>query len=64
MQEAIMTDLISLGIPFFGTRQDLLLDPETTIDEIDTRYEGKISILQLKNLQQRMIEHLEDLFKD
>ena len=55
MAQKMRNDLSSMGIPFFAIHSSLIVD--STAGE-----EGRISKKELFALQQKMIEHLEDIF--
>ena len=73
MVAAMTTELRNLGVPFFGVKSDLRVtgqDEETSpVYEArdDTASEGpkaRLSQDDLRKLQKRMLELLEDLSKD
>jgi len=62
MCAAMSTNLKDLGVPFFGTNA-ALLKPEDYEADAKWTQGNKISTAQLRNLQKRMIEYLEDMYK-
>ncbi|KAI9796989.1 MAG: hypothetical protein M1835_002512 [Candelina submexicana] len=68
MVDASTKDLKTMGIPFFGTKQDLIREAPDEEANIGLQYpdnkrraESAISSDELLNLQRRMLETLEDL---
>jgi len=65
MNDAMTAELKSLGVPFFGTRVECI---KSTSDEQAVEARPKWSPLvtpeALRELQRRMICHLEDMYKD
>ena len=67
MSNAALTELKAMGIPFFGTRHELIeADSETNASSSETNVagEGRISAKHLRHLQSRMLELLEDMCKE
>ena len=69
MEGAMMKELESLGVPFFGLEEGLLLNDTKGVPKPKTKAAAgdrtrRISRSELKTLQMRMIQHLEDLYKD
>lgn len=69
MEATMMAELKGLGVPFFGTNQDLILsnDSESTnLQPLPTqpKWSPKITQDQLLELRRRMVQHLEDLYRD
>lgn len=72
MVAAMTAELRNLGVPFFGTKSDLLRtrqDGETSADErghdfIQGDSKATLGQDELQKLQKRMLELLEDLCKD
>ncbi|PNS15767.1 hypothetical protein CAC42_4219 [Sphaceloma murrayae] len=63
MINAMTAELKALGVPFFGTRSDVLLERGGAADDT-LKIPAKISSEDLRGLQQRMITYLEDMYKD
>ena len=66
MVKEMMAALRKLGVPFFGTRSDLVRVPgkEGRGDGRDGQSMGMIDEVELINLQRRMLVILEDLCSD
>ncbi|TKA58229.1 hypothetical protein B0A49_10998 [Cryomyces minteri] len=69
MFNARSAELKALGVPFFGTRSQLIVRSEeqnsrASADDSQMEHAGKITDQRLLELQERMIQHLEDLYKD
>ena len=73
MVTAMTTELRNLGVPFFGmksellrTRQDKQSSPSYDTKDNTVQNDSKAALSQddLKKLQKRMLELLEDLCKD
>ncbi|KAF2196452.1 hypothetical protein GQ43DRAFT_256912 [Delitschia confertaspora ATCC 74209] len=65
------SELKRLGVPFFGVRDDLIIDgtgdPSDTSDSVagqPSNASGKITKGQLLDLQRQMLRHLEDMYKE
>lgn len=69
METAMIAELKSLGVPFFGTDPGLIV-PDGTEEAIDhasgslPKWSPKISEMQLTALRRRMVQYLEDSYKD
>jgi len=61
MIAATEKELKALGVPFFGTKEELIRRHEGGVREKD---EGTIGEEELQGLRKRMLELLEDLCKD
>lgn len=66
MNDAMTAELKSLGVPFFGTLPECI---ETTtsgdqVAEVRPKWSPLITPEAHRELQRRMIGHLEDLYKD
>jgi len=65
MNDAMASELKSLGVPFFGTRTECI---KSRSDEqaVETRpkWSPLVTTEALRELQRRMICHLEDMYKD
>ncbi|KAI4211631.1 MAG: hypothetical protein LQ351_005534 [Letrouitia transgressa] len=76
MAGATAKELARLGVPFFGTKAELVVrdgeeegsrkedEDEKTIGEKESKEGGKISERELRVLQGRMVELLEDMVKE
>lgn len=69
MEVAMISELKGLGVPFFGTDTKLVVanDSEDAADQaLGNRPKWSPTILeaQLLELRRRMVQHLEDLYKD
>ena len=69
MNQAMTTELKGLGIPFFGTPLDLVRsEVEHDSGDHDTparpKWSRKVTHAELSGLQRRMIDHLEDMYKE
>ncbi len=74
MSTAMTAQLGAMGIPFFGTKQSLILQSQAippdkgrntdAVNDVTTRNSGKIVQVELVKLQRRMLQHLEDMYKD
>lgn len=72
MQEAITADLVGYGVPFFDVRPDLLEEDDEVGETAKVglsmnaarKASGKVGKVELTQLQRRMIQHLEDMYKD
>lgn len=69
---ATMSDTLSrLGVPFFGTKIELILkdenetanDPKDSAVQSDIANVQRISKKELVKLQRQMIQYLEDMYK-
>ena len=71
MAKAMSSELKSLGVPFFGTRSNLVKGKSSRLasgvpmggDGASGGEDGKISEQELVKLQKRMLELLEDMCK-
>lgn len=69
MEVAVIAELKGLGVPFFGTDRSLVVADalENTSDQAlgnRPKWSPTISETQLLELRRRMVQHLEDLYKD
>jgi len=67
MDQAMTAELKSLGVPFFGTRLDCIRSiDEETIDEegVRQKWSPLVTSQDLTELQRRMINYLEDMYKE
>lgn len=66
MNFTMTAELKGLGVPFFGTDQSLILDDRGSTAEKGERpkWSPLVSQTQLLGLQRRMVEYLEDLYRD
>ena len=66
--EASMTaELKALGVPFFGTDQNLVVKDEASIVKEEPnrpKWSPTVTDAQLMELRKRMIQHLEDLYRE
>lgn len=58
MEKAMLADLVAMGVPFFGTEERLVVEDDLG----EASEKGTITKKQLKELQMKMIQHLEDLY--
>ena len=69
MEVAMIAELKGLGVPFFGTDQSLIVADEAK-DAANPalgnrpKWSQTISETELLELRRRMVQHLEDLYKD
>lgn len=63
-EAAATLELKRLGIPFFGTPAELIVQDAESVVHSDNRpkYSQPVTKSELRALQQRMIKHLEDLY--
>jgi len=73
MVDAMRTDLAAIGIPFFGTKNHLIREvpkepnigePATIASLGSDAKNAKITRAELLSLQKRMLQFLEDMFKE
>lgn len=76
MQASMVTELKTLGVPFFGTNLDRIVDDSAfepnsaereraTFDgESGDKWSPRISKTELLALQNRMVQFLEDMYKE
>lgn len=69
MEAAMTAELKALGVPFFGTHEGLVMadgyDPsEWQLQENQAKHCGLVAEPELLVLRRRMIQHLEDLYRD
>jgi hypothetical protein len=69
MEVGMIAELKGLGVPFFGTDRSLVVAHETEEGAIQAlgnqpKWSPTISETQLLELRRRMVQHLEDLYKD
>lgn len=74
MVDAMSTDLAAMGVPFFGTKSHLIKDAKPKDSKIhiavmepisnDDSDGKRITKDELLGLQKRMLQFLEDMFKD
>lgn len=62
MHKVMSQELKNLGVPFFGTSNELIDRTGFSSDFKDGRLSSKISEKQLLVLQRKMIQHLEDMY--
>lgn len=69
METAMTAELKSLGVPFFGTKENLVVPDDYDMAEQQTpedhpKYSTVITESQLLDLKRKMVKHLEDLYRD
>lgn len=69
MESAMIQELKGLGVPFFGTDPSLVVsndrDPSKKSDPQNTpKWSPLVTEDQLMALRRKMVQHLEDLYKD
>lgn len=74
MSTAMTAKLGAMGIPFFDTEGSLILQSKAiqpdsientpSMNDVSAQEHVKIAQVELVKLQQRMLQHLEDLYKD
>lgn len=69
MEEAMTTELKGLGVPFFGTNHNLVLPDGHSISQAESteshaKWSQPVTESQLRELQRKMVNHLEDLYRD
>ena len=69
MEITMIAGLKGLGVPFFGTDRSLVVadEPEGSANQAlgsRPKWSPSISETQLLELRRRMVQHLEDLYKD
>lgn len=66
MAKAIKAEVKALSVPFFDVYSDLILAPSEPLRESDGEAlssSSKITAQQLWELQRRMLQYLEDMYK-
>lgn len=69
MENAMIAELKNLGVPFFGTDRGLIVPDESTFTkekppEDRPKWSPVVTECQLLELRRRMVNHLEDLYRD
>jgi len=67
MNQAMTAELKGLGVPFFGTRFDCIRTrEEESVDReaVRQKWSPLVSGQELTGLQRRMINYLEDMYKE
>ncbi|KAJ9632510.1 hypothetical protein H2203_000915 [Taxawa tesnikishii (nom. ined.)] len=64
MQQHMTGKLKRMGVPFFGTQPDLVVPEASATSANRPKWSPLITGAQLRELQMRMIQHLEDMYKD
>lgn len=69
MEEAMVGELKGLGVPFFGTDQSLVVPEMSDVTEkkqteTSAKWSPLVTEEELLALRRRMVEHLEDLYRD
>lgn len=64
MTEAMMGDLVAMGIPFFATKPSLVADSPDDGSQIAVSISEGPTVTkgQLRKLQQKMLHHLEEVY--
>lgn len=60
MEKAMLADFVTMGVPFFGTEERLVVDDDLG----EASEKGTITKKQLKVLQMKMIQHLDDMYNE
>lgn len=69
MEAAMSAELKALGVPFFGTDQKLIISDEKDLSEVQVpdnhpKWSPLVTESQLLTLRRRMVQHLEDLYRE
>jgi len=69
METAMTAELKGLGVPFFGTNEDLVLPDIDTASNLQAqeghaKWSPPVTAGELLQLRRKMIGHLEDLYRD
>ncbi len=69
LQETMTAELKGLGVPFFGTDRSLVIDPDggsatPAAAGERTKWSPLVTDSQLIELRRKMVEYLEDLYRD
>ena len=69
METAMTAELKSLGVPFFGTKEHLVVPDDCDMSKHQTpedhpKYSTIVTESQLLDLKRKMVKHLEDLYRD
>lgn len=67
MEEAFIAEFIALGIPFFCINPELVVENDSLVDALAKGVAPQMQAVtkrELNQLKLRMIQHLEDLYKD
>lgn len=69
METAMTAELKGLGVPFFGTNEDLVLPDADTASSVraqegHAKWSPPVTADELLQLRRKMIGHLEDLYRD
>ncbi|KAF1959816.1 hypothetical protein CC80DRAFT_533152 [Byssothecium circinans] len=64
MVDSQSANLKGLGVPFFGTKQELILADGASPEDDEAGQDKKVTKKQLLELQRKMLNHLEDLYGD
>lgn len=66
MHNFYATELKKLGVPFFGVSPALIIanDIQQTVASRDPLSKATITSEELMNLQRKMIQYLEDMYRD
>lgn len=64
MVKQMAAKMATMGIPFFGTKPELVRPKDDVAGPEDEKKKGTVSERELQELQRKMLELLEDLAKD
>jgi hypothetical protein len=69
METGMTAELKGLGVPFFGVKEDLVVPDELEVkraEEADgmPKWSAVVTESEMRELRRRMINHLEDLYRD
>ena len=68
MDRAMSFELKALGVPFFGTKQDLIrsetLEDDDALMAKQPKWSPRITASELVQLKRQMVRYLEDMYKD
>lgn len=69
MEAAMSAELKALGVPFFGTDQTLVVSDGTDLSEVQVpddrpKWSQLVTESHLLILRRRMVQHLEDLYRE
>nr|POF13155.1 hypothetical protein CFP56_10303 [Quercus suber] len=66
MEIAMSAELKALGVPFFGTDENLVVPNTSNVSNDQSSDRGKdvVTERELLNFRRKMVDHLEDLYRD
>lgn len=69
MADSMSTEMKALGVPFFGTNQDLIrlkadVPSDELRNEVRPKWSPRITVQEYADLRTRIIRYLEDMYKD